>query len=81
MKALSNKIAEKLHQTRAAAWTIDDSIELAATIRAASADECQHALLDFTMGLLSASRNVLTLQLDAALIEDVIAERDGGTLQ
>ena len=72
----AQRIAGLLHQTRSASWTIEQTHELVAAVREASEVETKLALLSYTMGMLTASRSCLMLQRDAALIEQVLAERD-----
>jgi len=69
-------IAALLHKTRSPGWTTDNTLELSAAMKAATHDEMVMALLMFTSDMLAAARNVVTLQRDAAVIEQVVAERD-----
>lgn len=77
------RIAGLLHQTRNASWTSDNTLELSAAIKTATPYEMAMALIEYSHDLLRASKQVLTIQRDAALAEQLMNERDatGGTLQ
>lgn len=79
----AERIAALLHQTRSAGWTYDRTFELTAAMRGQAPETLALALMLYTQGLLNASRQVLTLQRDAAILDQVAAERDiqGGQLQ
>lgn len=76
MTTASERITELLHRTRSTDWTSDDALALSGAIRSASPDEAKLALLDFGYALLAAARTVVTLQRDAALLAEMMAERD-----
>lgn len=77
------RIAGLLHQTRSASWTSDRSLELSAAMKTATPGEMALALLEFSHDLLRAAKSVTELQLNAAIGEQVMNERDatGGRLQ
>ncbi|MDP3514183.1 MAG: hypothetical protein Q8S20_15700 [Sulfuritalea sp.] len=76
MTIASEKIAGLLHQTRSPSWTSDNTVELSAAIKNLTADEAHLALLSFCRGMLTASRSCLLIRRDAAMLEDIMAERD-----
>jgi len=65
MNAISKKISELLHLTHTPAWTLDRTHELSAAVKSATEDEAKLALIYFVTGMLSASRGVLQLQIEA----------------
>ena len=79
----AQRIAGLLHQTRNASWTTDSTLELSAALKMATPGELATALLAFSNDLLRAAKQVVTIQRDAAIVDQVMAERDatGGTLQ
>lgn len=80
----ASKIAALLHLSRSASWTSDHCLELSGAMKGQPPEVLACALLEFSRSLLRASRQVVTLQIDAAIVEQVIAERDeqtGGRLQ
>lgn len=83
MTPSSERIAELLHRTRSPGWSADDTLALSAAVKGITADDAHLALLSFVTGMLSASRGCLLIARDAAMIDEVMAERDnqGGTLQ
>lgn len=81
LKAAS-RIAELLHRSRCASWTSDHCLELSAAMRNQPPEVLACALLEFSQSMLRASRQVVTTQINAAIVEQVLAERDaGGTIQ
>lgn len=78
-----SRIAGLLHQARNVSCTSNLSLELSAAIKGATPYEMAMALLEFSHDLLRASKQVLTIQRDAALAEQILNERDatGGLLQ
>lgn len=74
----ASRIAELLHRSRSASWTSDHSLELSAAMRHQPPEILALALLEFSQGLLKASRQVVSLQIDC---ETAVAERDAGRLQ
>lgn len=77
----ASHIAALLHQTRSASWTSDRTLELSAAMKGQSAEVLAMALLEFSQGLLRASHGVVSIQINAAITEQIIAERDSGLLQ
>lgn len=76
------RIAELLHRSRSTSWCSDHCLELSAAMSGQSADVLALALLEFSQSMLRAAKQVVTIQLDAAVTDEVIAERDaGGRLQ
>lgn len=71
-------IAELLHLTRSTSWTSDSALELSAAMRDQPPYVLAMALLEFSNGLLRASRQVVALEIDCA--NGQIA-RDEGRLQ
>lgn len=59
-------IAELLHLTRSTNWTSDSALELSAATLNQPAHVLALALLEFSSGLLRASKSVLEIQLDCA---------------
>lgn len=72
----ASHIAALLHQTRSASWTSDRTLELSAAMKGQSAEVLACALLQYSQGLLRAAHGAVTIQLDCAITEQVIAERD-----
>lgn len=73
----AQNIAALLHQSRSpSSWTLAQVHELVAAVRSATELETKLALLSFVSGLLAASRQIVTLQRDAAIAEQLAAERD-----
>lgn len=80
----ASHIAELLHRSRSASWTSDCTLELSAAMRNQPAEILALALLQFSQSMLRAAKQVVTIQLDAAVTDEVLAERDeqtGGRLQ
>lgn len=77
----ASKIAELLHRSRCTSWTSDHCLELSGAMRNQPPEVLALALLEFSQGLLRASHGVVSIQLHAAITEQVIAERDAGRLQ
>lgn len=77
------KIAELLHRSRSASWTSDHTLELSGAMKGQPPEVLALALLEYSQGLLKASRGVVSLQIDAAVTEALLDERDaaGGQLQ
>ncbi len=73
MNTNSKKISELLHLAHTPAWTLDRTHELSAAVKSATEDESKLALIHFVTGMLSASRGVLQLQINA---ERAKTERD-----
>lgn len=74
-------IASLLHQSRSASWTSNHTLELSGAMKGQPPEVLAMALLEYSQGLLNASRQVVSLQIDC---ETAIAERDeqtGGRLQ
>lgn len=71
-------IAELLHLTRSTNWTSDSALQLSAAMRDQPPEVLAMALLQFSNGLLRASRQVVALEIDCA--NGQIA-RDEGRLQ
>lgn len=74
----AERIAALLHMTRTASWTSDNTLELSAAMKGQPPDVLAMALLQFSQGLLRASRQVVALQIDCANGQ---AARDEGRLQ
>lgn len=74
----AERIATLLHMTRAPSWTSDRTLELSAAMKGQPPEVLAMALLQFSQGLLRASRQVVALQLDCANGQ---AARDEGRLQ
>lgn len=76
------RIAGLLHRSRCASWTSDQTLELSAAMRGQPPEVLALALVEYSYAMLRASHGVVSLQIDAAITEQVIAERDaGGRLQ
>jgi hypothetical protein len=77
-KEYSARIVELLHQARSTSWTSDSALQLSAAMRGQPAEVLAMALLEFSNGMLRASRQVVALEIDCA--NGQIA-RDEGRLQ
>ena len=77
----AQRIAELLHISRSGCWTSDHCLELSAEMKGQSPEVLACALLEFSQSMLRGAHQVVSLQRDAAIIEQVIAERDAGRLQ
>lgn len=77
-KKTAEHIASLLHETRSTSWSTDRALELSASIRDQPAEALALALISYTAGLLGASRQVITLQIDCQKSQDA---RDEGRLQ
>lgn len=76
------RIAELLHRSRSASWTSDCTLELSAAMRHQPPEVLACALLEYSQAMLRAAHGVVSIQINAAITEQVIAERDaGGTIQ
>lgn len=73
---IAERIAALLHMTRASSWTSDHSLKLSAAMKGQPPEVLAMALLQFSQGLLRASRQVIALQIDCANGE--IARDEGG---
>jgi hypothetical protein len=74
----ASRITELLHQTRSTHWTSDSALQLSAAMRGQPPEVLAMALLQFSNGLLRASRQVVALQIDC---EQGQIARDEGRLQ
>lgn len=74
----AERIATLLHMSRTASWTSDQTLELSAAMKGQPPEVLAMALLQFSQGLLHASRQVVELQIDCANGQ---AARDEGRLQ
>lgn len=72
------KIAALLHESRGTHWNSDTALQLSAAMRGQPPEVLAMALLEFSNGLLRASRNVVSLEIDCANSQ---AARDAGGLQ
>lgn len=73
----ARRIASLLHLTRNASFSSDQALELSAALHGAKMEEIAWGTIEFCTGLLSASRQVLRVRRDAAVVDQVFAERDG----
>lgn len=71
-------IAALLHESRGTHWNLDTALQLSAAMRGQPPEVLAMALLEFSNGLLRASRQVVALEIDCANGQ---MARDEGRLQ